>query len=682
MYMSSWLFFVLSSLLIALFLYLPGCVVLFNSGIKRINAISFAPLISIFLLTLVSIVSFFLRVALNWWQMLTLLLAVSIIFSLVARHFSLTDKMAYVQDINRKPLERDWGYLGLYVFVGCVVCFLFFVKPLDGPDSFVPLFDNAWHVNLVRSYSNNGFYSPLNASLDIRELISIGGVSFYPSVIHCLAALSVCAFGVTPMLALNSVIAIFIAVVFPIGVFVFLRHISRSNMGVMLGGAASMLAFSAFPWRFLVWGPLYPNLASYSLIPSFLFCFIYPFKSNAVKERVLFALLSIVGIFAMAVTQPNADFTAAAILIPYCSAFLFSSFRKSSKKKATIITSLFVLACTFLWLILYSLPVLSTVTSYNWEPVSNTTQAVINVVTLAFTDGMTQPVLAALVIIGMIKLLAGSASNYWIVGSYCFLACIYIVSASISGELQHIVSGFWYTDSNRTAASLVLVLIPLAAYGIGSIFDCATRYFKQVESRVIKICLPTISVVALSICIFLPTHYLAGVTDIVTAFGYTTELLTSYNSYSTTFSISADELAFAKKVEEIVGENDVVLNNPFDGSAFLYAYSNLNTYYKAFIHEDADTGRLSDSDAGRSLRHDIDEWSTNQNVASLLEDRGIRYVLLLDAGGLDSELSTFDNNYTEDYEAEFEGLNCIDENTPGFSLVLRSGDMLLFRIDY
>lgn len=677
MEVTAWILFALSCLFLCVVLYLPGCIVLRGLGMLNSINVGISPLLSLFLLFVVSSLFFIVRVNVPWFTILASSLFICIILYLVGNRWRRCDVNHEGLSVASSVRVFDFAMPALYICVGSFVTFLFFIKTLDGPESFITLYDNAFHLNLIRSFSSSGYFSPLASSLDLVNGLS--NTQFYPAMLHSVAALATCALDIAPSEALNSALSVFCGLVFPLGMFSLIKVVSGNDYKVQFCGAFLVLAFGAFPWRLLQWGPLYPNLASYSLLPSFLVCFILIFKEIASFKKA-YIVFSSAGIITMAVTQTNADFTAAVILIPFCIYHISSlpEFKGSKKGKAAI--GGFVAFVIGFWIILYHLPFLSAIVSYTWAPVSSTSQAAINVLNLSFTGGMAQPLLALFVVIGVAVLLVKWPKCRWMVASYCLLVIIFLVSSSTAGPLQHILSGFWYTDSNRTAASVAVVAIPIASFGLAEATGWVAAYAKKAQNKFIELGLSAASVLVIVALVFAPNHYVSGVADITTSFGATGDYLTRLNMLSAGFSLSKDELAFADEVQKITGSDSVVLNNPFDGSVFLYSSNNINVYFKSFVAfgEDDSAGIAED----RDLRREASNYLSNSDICQLMKECGIQYVIQLDAEGWGSSASTFDNNYSERFETYFNGIQNIDENSPGFSLVLSSGDMRLYKVDY
>ena len=112
--------------------------------------------------------------------------------------------------------RRNWFIMLLYVAVGVAVTGHLFIKCLDGADSVSQLFDNAWHLGIIRKFVDTGNYSTLVSG----DIISTVGSKFYPVGWHSLVALVISMTGASIGIAENAVIAMLCAIVFPVSMFV------------------------------------------------------------------------------------------------------------------------------------------------------------------------------------------------------------------------------------------------------------------------------------------------------------------------------------------------------------------------------------------------------------------------------------------------------------------------------
>ena len=125
-----------------------------------------------------------------------------------------------------------------------------------------------------------------------------------------------------------------------------------------------------------------------------------------------------------------------------------------------------------------------------------------------------------------------------------------------------------------------------------------------------------------------------------------------------------------------------LLNRPNDGSVFLYGADGVRTYYRYLTGYEGGWGESSQSVLIRKSLCDIAE---NAEVRDAVKSVGAQYVLNLDAGydgdkpgegGAKRRFLPSDGIRDEWWS----GISSIDDDTPGFEVVLSEGDMRLYKI--
>jgi hypothetical protein len=125
-------------------------------------------------------------------------------------------------------------------------------------------------------------------------------------------------------------------------------------------------------------------------------------------------------------------------------------------------------------------------------------------------------------------------------------------------------------------------------------------------------------------------------------------------------------------VSEVVGPDDLVINDPMDGSFLAYGYDGLRVYYRDFVG-------FGNGESGQSvlIRNGLADIATDDEVRTAVDEIGASYVLVLDQSGSDCSFI----NLRKDYRpVMFEGISSITDDTPGFETVLSDGNMRLYRI--
>lgn len=689
-----WDLFALSCIVCVLFLTVPGYIFFRLVGLNSIVSLICSPLFAAALYPILGQCFSSIGVSSNWFS----LTCATVLVLLLAACF----KLAFYVILRVKSGERSarvcaaggtcrsnmfkWSYLVLYLVIGCVSTLLLFVLNLDGADSFVQEFDNAHHIALVRSFLETGNWSSLTYTIypnvDYATYDPLPSNSYYPVSWHCLAAMVVGVVGCPITVGINSVNTVFCCIVYSSGMFFLMNTLFKSNKSAMICGAICSLAFAAFPWKLLAFGPIYPNFASLCLLPSVVASFISLVEC---RKRIMF-LPFVIGLVSLVLTQPNTFFTAAAFLAPFCaySIYDYCGFRFSARGKSyvtrirVISLSLFCILVFSLWLCAYNLPMLSAVVSFHWDSFAGKTQAVINAILLAFRETPSQIALAICVLFGLHSALRKKEYR-WLVCSYAVALVMYYVCASSDGELKQLLTGFWYTDGYRVAANAAFFAMPLATLGMSSLVSAACKRLhisKQPELQVRKDGQLgrgyTIVSAALAICFFFPNFTIPGWLSVNTAFGHIRDYLSDSYSASRINVLSPDEKEFLKEVAAIVPEGALVINQPHDGSVFAYGLYGLNVYYRKL----GGFGGSSETPDSVAIRTDLYQLDDSKEVQEAIDSVDGKYLLLLDQSGYEEE-----RRYLPSYvEVDWRGINSVYPGTAGFDEVLRSGDMVLYEI--
>lgn len=671
-------------------LLIPGFMVLKSLSVPAWGALGFAAPISIIWLIAMGVLFGALGVHASLATMFLPLLLISIVFfvavfvrkKLLITHEGSTNNDKAIQLYSRSRDEVI--IIGLTIVISLVLGFAIFVKQLDGPDSFIQEYDNGWNLSLIRSYASTGIYSVFGPTVypDADFIPPSGDINFYPATWHCLAALLTSTLNVSPALAANALNTVLSFVIFPLGMLALLFGLFKSNRRWLIFAPVLILAFQSFPWRLLEFGPLYSNLSSFAIAPAFIGSFIKLTEDKAnLKDRFIFGGLSFVTLIDMTLMQTNAVFTCGVVLIPYCVARLWaiSSTRVGKRRLGMLRVGAvagFLLFVVAVWAFLYHATFMQPIVTFNWPSFLSKRQAVINILCCAISSDYVQPLLAVLIVAGMAFAIY-SKRNRWLIVSYVIVAFQYYVCATSDGVLKHVLTGFWYTDSYRIAASMVFVGIPLACMGAYALFRVCAKVFDLFSAKGHDGACVGASIAAgvLLIGLIYYPNFTISLQPVQTAFGMLEEKYTVANSTTVENVLTSGERAFLQEVEEIVPDDAVILNQPYDGSAFAYGLYDMNVYYRYFGQN---TG--TDSETSRLLRLRVDEWESDPSVAQAIRDADVQYVLLLDEGD-DSQESRRFLPTPVNKEGDFAGLENISEkDAPGFVEVLRDGDMVLYEI--
>lgn len=595
----------------------------------------------------------------------------------------------------------------LSLVLGVVLGYYLIYSRLDSLDAMFQSYDTTWHLNLIQAMVDSSNYSSINVgpymSAADAAIMPINYNGFYPAAWHVLCAMAVQLTGASVTLAVNASMYLFPCIVFPVVMDLALAAFFPHSRPAQYAGALCGVSFVTFPWYLTIYGPVYANVAGFALMPVAMALFVALVLHRGAKVRLLLALLfSSVG---LALCHPNVLFTCVLLLSPFCVSSIWNSRLLQGRPwplrfAASAAFALFV--CAF-WMFMYKLPLMQATVSHVWDPYIRYFQGFANVVTSAYTFGFihevpAQLILAVLVAIGFFHALR-TPKQRWMAVSYVIAAVILVECGVREDEVKQILGGFWYTDPMRLATVLTFASFPLATLGMARVWRLLAALWEKLGSaegvKVNRLVFAGVLCAAYVLVTFMPNFSLSGL-----HYQYNeTEKLASKNledrdwprsvhttygdfravvnyTYAYPYPLTEVERDFSKKVTDLFVDdpNALVINNPMDGSFFLYGLDDLRVYYRNFSGVDSS----SETAQSQIIRTRLSSYATDPEVQEAVKSVGAEYVLVLKAG--DDQCGFI--NYRGDYsDAAFAGITSITKDTPGFTRLYYRGDMALYSID-
>lgn len=667
-----WLTFAAACLASAVVLYVPGYLAGRAVRLGSFGAIAVAPAFSVALLVAMGVLLQAVGIPCPAWALLLGSLVVSLVVYIVSRfafgNFCAAEKGS--------ELVGGWKMIALYVGASLVITALVFLHAAGDPSAFCRLDDNTLHYSAIRSFIDTGFYSTLFVS-GYSALGDVG--SYYPAAWYVATAVVAAFANGSVAIASNAMIVFTCSAVLPIGLAYMLNSLfsGKEKKIILFSGVVLSVAFCGFPWGFVVRGQLLPNLLSFALIPAamgLLFKCVQSPKGKA-KYVVAFGISYV----AVAICQPNGSFTLGIWAVAFGVGCLLCPIGENrcdrpTPKRIALAFSLLVGAC-LVWVVLYFAPPLQSVVSYTWKAFLPPVQAILSGGTFMFSERTgIQPFLTLLVIVGLVRT-CKDRQYLWLTAAFLFAFASWFIGVTTEGALKHLLAGFWYTDYYRTGAMAALFAIPLAAMGFAWLFEGLKAQLEKRLGGCGATRAASISVAALLALMlavqFFPLHTKVGDSDIRAGLMAVHKQVKQRYSWEKYFT--GEEDAFVKKCMEAIPEGAVVANFPNDGSCYAYGIEGLNTFFR----RSSPDAYVGSKETGRLIRTALSSVSTSQTVRNAVRESGVQYVLLLDCGS--GEGRTVSKLRYED--ADWEGIETINDETPGFTPVLSEGDMRLYRID-
>lgn len=665
----TWIVFLTRVLIFIGAIFIPGLIV--QVGSKKSLCFQFAvsPAYTVVFIGVLSTLYVLINLSVPWYLIyLPIFIFAFTVFLVRFRQFSLN-----YADIRK--IKPDFGVLFLYVSVGIIVTSLIYLKNINGPSSFESLFDNANHLSLIKSFSNSGFYSPVFSNLYSDNSFLNSGFSYYPGGFHCLAALVSSAFDVDAAYASNVVIFCFIAVVFPLSVCCFIRSIFPENDSVCKFGCLVSLSFGVFPWGMIVWGPLYPNLISLCFVPLFVGALI-----QLISYSIFSGLLVVdcaVLFISIALIHPGGIFTAGVMCVGPLIRYIPKRLKPDlSRSHRLILQTVIGISIVLIWFLCFNLPFFHSTVSYTWKAFISPIQALIGCVSLSFSSLMAQPILALFCFLGFIfsfsktnRLL--SSLNLSLLLAYV----IFIVDCSFDGFLKQFLSGFWYTDSHRTAVTVGLILLPYAALGVNAVVFWFISKMRQINSAILAWRIELIASILVLCVLFFPNYYISGYFTVTTQFGQLRESLRWCYGFPQTQGLDASEASVVLDIKHCIDDpSGTIFNVPFDGSPFFYSMGDLNLFYRSLPDN---FNSLPQTHPFSVLSMRLKFYKTDPDVARLVKKYNIRYVFLLDSSYDKTSKGSVNGSYSS---KKWKGVS-INSNTPGFKLLYKYDDIELYKLE-
>ena len=604
-----------------------------------------------------------------------------ILLALVAFLISLPFKL--FKKTPREPIKKK-ELLGLFLFIA-IVAFLaahVFLVVLDGPDCYFQAWDNQSHLRRIRSFIETKNYSSFNSQsyLDSNLPPAASSPSFYPSAWHLLAAMMVSALNIPVTEAANAVNCLCVGLILPLTFFLILKELGITDPKKLAICAVICIGVPIFPWDLISYGPLYPNLLGFCLLPGEMALLLHLTdvnKEDRAANIIKNAILLLIGITALTFAHTNTVFSLGLMLAPCIVSALGQILNKKMPRAPKVCCySIPFIAIAAIWIAVNRMPFLKGVVNCSWPAITSLGEAVGSALFLGTTTHPIQVLIPILTFIGICISIKSNRSN--LVFTYFILLVFYVIDAGTNLPIKPYLTGFWYNDYHRISAMLGLTSILLASVAASTITSRIEQcMLAQKYSKAIKGATFASITIVIALLVFYPSVPFRKDKNIQTAFGYqTTEMQYQFDKnliYYDVFS-PLEEAFCTTTVKQLNPGNALIINNPDDGSLFAYSVYGINVYYRFWYPP----SKHLETEESKLIRLHLDEVDHNEEVQQAVKKLGAKYVIQLDHGDASQEYRIVYNN---DNQNKWQGIDRIDESTPGFTLIASYDDMRLYSID-
>ena len=715
-----WLEFFQSVVVIIALLYVPGVILLHASGMPKPWALVSAPLVSCAL--------FFIEgeifSALNIPIPLAVMVLIPLLIAALVNGYVFYVAPKHKEDLrSEKPNKSKAIRAGkqstspapaficeelsfwiplLYVAIGLLTVGFLFLPTLPSASSFVQGWDIVHHLDVTQAmiesqkYSSihYDFYSTVEASITPWEP---GTSGFYPSGWNIIVALTTQLVSTTVPIAGNALNFVSAAIIFPLSICSLIAKVLPKHRIALISGAFVCLAFFVFPWSLLIYGPIFPNTVAFCVMPSIWWIFMQMTRSKTPKHDLIWLIvIFVLGLITLFILHPSTIFSSIVVLLPWSFARIGESKRRvvlfgKQIKPVTLAYVFFIFALVIWSVFYYVLIVRGVALNFWWSAYSSLQDAILHALGMDFIGQSyaggelvsPQPILSICVLVGAVWTFKHKQAR-WMVSAFMYLSilCIFIITFDV--PLKGYLSGFWYTDPFRIAASCVIMAIPLAALGLATLAEAALETFAswrekasqtQTKAQTCVFCnvwaKPLIAgaviacVVVLNYVVPMPNLKSEKPIPAATAFKQASE-----KAYGDHYILTSEELEFLRRVELTVPAGAVIANLPQDGSLWAYGTNDLHVLWRFPNGYDA-----SERPASAILRKRLNRITSDPEVLQTVRDLNVQYVLIL------NNVVDYSNAVTSTYKpGTFRGITQITDTTPGFEVVLEEGSMRLYKI--
>ena len=535
-----------------------------------------------------------------------------------------------------------------------------------GPEAFSQTLDNSFHMNAIRWIQEHGDASSLTMG---AVAAANQEPTFYPAGWHDFVYLIYSTTGTSIATATIVMILLAAGIIWPCSLVAMCLSIPHLRPLQALAIPALTCGFFAFPGLLLFWGVLFPNLLGYALLPAFVALLLHMIQLMVRREYSFVLSLSLtilVGLGGLALVHPNAVVSAAVFAVPMLLGGVVQVLRArgASTRERLVGTGVLVAliaGCVSIWLTLRP----SEEASDLWTAIMSEGEAVYQFLFLGLENA--NPLggnFAPAYLLGFLALwgvgyLLYKRRNLWLIGSWMLVGYMWIVAASVPrGDFRLLMVAPWYTDHFRLAALVVFPAVLLAGIGLGGAVEgLFVRIMHAIPREKHAKIAP--AMMGASMVLVLAVAGLSSRTQAM--HDATLQVANRYQVTPTSDILNQDEMNVINEIQKIVPKGDVIANNPWDGSAYIYALADrhLTSYHFEF--------KISPKYA--AIINDLKDARTNPEVCRVVNEYNVHWYVHLENQG------NFGPSQQKNYDGMVAAIGT-DVLTPVYS----SGPMTLYRI--
>lgn len=494
------------------------------------------------------------------------------------------------------------------VLAGAGLGALVIMQGIGGLDAVHQGWDAGFHANAVRFITETGNAAPgaLSAINNYED-----DTFFYPNAQHVLTAI-VGQLTDAPVPSLLNVQMLLLPGIAGLGLAVLVRTF-HGRVALAASVPLVLASFSGFPYGLLSRGPLLPYAIGLALVPAFMALLDRTLSARGVPA-VLVTGVAAAGLLAV---HPSIALTAAIVTIP----LLLRRWRgrREGVRRADLVRLSAVASVTAvaaLPILLGIVAVAEGPAAVDWPADHSMWQGVTDLFVLGRGSSGPQLWLVALMAIGAISVRGIRQLWWWLAGGAMFAVMFVIVSSS-DAPLTEALTQPWWNDRWRFLALVTLSLALLAAHGAVVVGDALAGVAQRLAGE--RAVTPR-AAMGMAMALVIATF---GVTS--SSFYASANEAQVNRNYEGGPTVTAGEEVAMRVLAQLAGSDGRVMNDPGDGSAWMYALEGVRPIFGHVIDPTTFGSIGDDQQLLLSSFHCLD---SSPAVRQLVEKYDIGYVFL------------------------------------------------------
>ncbi len=593
--------------------FLPGLLITLSAGLRRWTAVALAPLVGYGVTALVGPLS---SVGLRWTPLTLLggsvaMAAICLVLRvLVDRRRFLARAAVRAGTGVARDRRGDATIAGAVVLASGIGAAVVLIG-IGRLDAIHQDWDAIFHANAIRFILDTGNTDPgaLRAINNYED-----PAFFYPNAYHAVAAVVGTLTGANVPELMNSQMLL-VPGTTALGLAALLRgHGARVALAATT--PVLLVAFTGFATDMLFRGPLLPFVTALALLPAFLL------GLGDVLDRPRFAPGLVVALTAVGLLglHPSIALTAAIFAVPMLLQRWAGRLRRVLVEAPVLLVIAAMSGLLGLRFALGALKVGGTANLVDWKANQTPGQAVGDLLMLNHERAAPQFWLAALLVVGLLTVARLRPLWWWLVGATVFGAG-FVATSAYDLPWTETVTGPWWNDPWRFVAIAVLGLAVLAAHGAVVLAEAALGLARRQR---------LLGRPGLAGRVWLG----AAMVAVLAVFGLASNgfyVPANAKRMALNFqdgpTLPATERVAMAALARMAGPGDRIMNDPLDGSPWMYSLYGLHPMYGHIIAP-LQFGRAGPDQ--QELIYSFRCLDSDQSVRDLIAKYGIRYVFVND----------------------------------------------------